>query len=271
MKVFLLVVAGALLLPRWAPAQRLAATQPPVACHVGLTKTPLYRSAADTSGRPSRYLFSQEETSVVGRFSPRWVVVKHDGFLYLTPAARLSDYDPADATPPPLDPQTQLITYQGVVLVPGATQAELFARAQAWVARAYPLHNAEIERQDPAAGQLALRGTRLVALRTSYDHVARPSCAGVVTHQLTIYVKDGRYKFILTNLRHDARGTPNLRSGGPLEPDKANLSGYAGLGSGKPWADLKQAATRDIRGLLASLQAALTLGQAPPAADPSKF
>jgi hypothetical protein len=89
--------------------------------------------------------------------------------------------------------------------------------------------------------------------------VLRSSYAGVVRHTLTIYVKDGRYKYILSNLAHNAKGTPDLKSGGALEKDNASLYGYAGLGSHKPWADLKVAATRDVRHLLAGLEEAMTL------------
>lgn len=246
------------LLPLAALAQRPVATGPPLTYHVGLTKAPLYRSLSDTLGRPSFLLPSQAEALVVGRYSARWVVVRREGFLYFLPGQKLSDYDPEDASPLPIDPQTQLITYQGVVEVPGVSQADLYARASAWLAQTYGPADATVESQGPAAGQLVVKGTRRAAVRNTYDGVLRSTYAGVVRHTLTIYVKEGRYKYMLTNLTHDAAGTPNLRSGGPLEQPKASLYGYAGLGSQKPWADLKQDATRDARQLADSLQAAMT-------------
>lgn len=72
-------------------------------------------------------------------------------------------------------------------------------------------------------------------------------------------MKDGRYKYVLTGLTHDATSVPNLRSGGALEQDRASLFGCAGLGSQKPWEKLKVEATRDVRHLMADLQAAMTL------------
>lgn len=266
MKATCLLLHGALLLPLAAAAQ-LAATKPPVTYHVGLTKAPLYRSAADTAGKPSRYLFSQAEATVVGQFSPRWVVVQQDGFFYLTPAAKLPDYDPADAEPLPLDPRTRLITYEGVVPVPGVTQADLYARAAAWVAQTYT--PADTVTRQPAQGELLVRGARPAVLYRPFQGVPRPVFAGAVRHTLTIYVKDGRYKYQLTNLAHRAGGAPNLNSGGPLEQDRANLFGYLGLGSQKSWEDLKVAATRDARHLTESLQLALT-GQKAPATPPKK-
>ncbi|GAA4506149.1 hypothetical protein GCM10023172_35040 [Hymenobacter ginsengisoli] len=251
-------------------AQKIQATKPPISYHIGLTKAPLYNSA-DTLHRPNRYLPSQAEAVVVGPFSPGWVVVRQDGFLYITPIAKLRDYDPEDATPPPISPASQLITYEGVVQVPGASQAVLFERARAWVSQAYNLQNAEITQQDAATGQIVLRGARLVALRNTYDNVPRSSYAGVVRHTLSIYVKDGRYKYVLSNLTHDALKTPHLNSGGPLEQDHANLFGYVGLGSRKPWTDLKVEALRDVRHLLDGLQTAMTLQKPQRRKDPSDF
>ena len=249
----------ALALPLGATAQRLRETAPPLTYHVGLQKAPLYRSFGDTVlNKPSFYLPSQSEAVVVGKVSPRWVVAKRESFLYLLPVRALSDYDPEDAAPLPLDAQTQLITYQGVVEVPGVTQADLYARATAWVNQTYNPADRKIAQQDPATGELTLQGNRPAAVYKVYEGVLRKSYAGVVRHSLAIYVKDGRYKYVFTNLAHDAAGTPQMQSGGPLEQDKASLFGYIGLGSTKPWTEIKQEATRDVRNLAYSLQEAMT-------------
>lgn len=250
--------ACVLLVPLAASAQTLRATLPPITYHVGRVAAPLFPSA-DTLRRPSFFLPSLSEAVVVGRVSPKLVVVRREGFLYVTPANRLSDYDPEDVNPLPLDPQTQLITYQGVVEMPTVSQADLYARALAWVAATYPAADKVLEQQDPQAGQLLIKGRRPVVTRALYEGVLRSSYAGVVRHTLTIYVKDGRYKYVLTDLTHDALGTPALHSGGPLEQEKANLYGYAGLGSKKAWDELKTDATRDARHLTESLRAAMTL------------
>lgn len=246
-------------LPLVATAQRLRETAAPIIYHVGLQKAPLYRSFGDTIiNKPSFYLPSQSEAVVVGKVSSRWVVTKREGFLYLLPVRTLSDYDPEDASPLPIDAQTQLITYQGVVEVPGVSQADLYARAAAWVNQTYNPADRKMEQQDPATGQLTLQGNRPAAVYNVYEGVLRKSYAGVVRHTLSIYVKDGRYKYVFTNLTHDAMGTLHLQSGGPLEQDKASLFGYVGLGSTKPWTEIKQEATRDVRNLTYSLQEAMT-------------
>jgi len=252
-----------LVLPLAASAQRLVATSPPITYHVGLNKAPLY-SNADTLRRPSLLLPSQSAVVVVGQFSPRLVIVKHEGFLYLTPISKLSDYDPADAAPLPVDSENQRITYQGVVQVPGVSQADLYTRAAAWVAHAYSPPT-QVKPQ-PDAGELTVKGQRIITLYTTYADVMRRSYAGVVHHTLTIYVKDGRYKYVLTDLTHDATGVPSLRSGGALEQEHASLFGYVGIGSRQSWEELKVEATRDVRHLMADLQAAMTLQPVQPLA-----
>lgn len=250
--------ACVLLLPLAASAQTLRATLPPITYHVGRVAAPLF-SSADTLRRPSFMLPSFSEAVVVGRVSPKVVVVRREGFFYAMPVNRLSDYDPDDTNPLPLDPQTRLITYQGIVEVPGVSQADLYARASAWVAATYPTGDNVLAQQNPQAGQLLIKGQRPAVTRALYNGVLRSSYAGVVRHTLAIYVKDGRYKYVLTDLTHDALGTPSLHSGGPLEQEKASLYGYAGLGSRKAWDELKTDATRDARHLLDSLQVAMTL------------
>lgn len=253
-----LLAALAALLPLCGQAQRLAESHPPVYYHVGPLRAPLYRTP-DTLQKPSKFLPSQSVAHVVGEISPRWVVVKEQGFLYLTAAAALADYDPADALAPPLDASTHRIAYQGVVQVPGTTQADLLARARAWVAKTYDQQSAQLTRDDAASGQLQLQGTQLAHVYQDFQGIPRRTYAGVVHYALSIYVKDGRYKYVLTDFVHEAQNSPTLRSGGPLEAKRASLYGYAGLGSFENWSELKTEALRNARALVASLEEAMTL------------
>jgi hypothetical protein len=79
-------------LPLAATAQKLVATAPPKTYVAGKEKIPLYRTAADTAGKPSGFNIQPlSEVMVVGQFSPHWAIVKHDGFLYLASSASLKD------------------------------------------------------------------------------------------------------------------------------------------------------------------------------------
>lgn len=258
MKFLLFSLLGIAALPLAGAAQSLPDSHPPIYYRVGQQRAPLYRSARDTSRAADLFLPSQSLANIVGELSPRWAVAKREGFLYLLPTATLVNYDPADADPLPIDAATHRISYQGVVQVPGASQAELYRRARAWVGQAYTQQNADITRDDPAAGELQLHGDQLVQKYQDFNGVPRGTYAGVVRHTLTVYVKDNRYKYVLTDFVHDAQSTPNLHSGGPLEQKHANLFGYVGLGSAQPWMELKTDALRNARALVTSLEEAMT-------------
>jgi hypothetical protein len=242
-------------LPLVASAQKLVASQPPVTYRVGSESASLYRTAADTANKSKWFLSPGEEAYVVGRYSPHWVIVQRTGALYLLAAQRLPGYSPADLDPLPIDPQTHRITYEGVVEVPGVSKSDLFTRANAWVVHAYRSANDVVQMQDKEAGQLIVKG------------LTRVSIGGVVRHTLTIYVKDGRYKYVLTDLTHDASGVQNGVSGGPLERSPESFSGFGNMGK-KNWAEIQRRAGQDAHLLTADLQAAMALKGTK---DPSDF
>ena len=248
-----LTVAGA------AQAQKLTAAHPSVTYKVGKEPAYLYREPADTTSKSSQFLSPSEEAYVVGEFSPRWAVVKRSGALYLTPARKLVNYDTGDSQPLPIDSQTGRITYEGVVEVPGISKADLYTRANAWVAHSYRSAQDVIQLNDKEAGQLIVKGLARVT--------SRGSDFGVVHHTLTVYVKDGRYKYVLTDFTHDASSAPNIQSAGPLEQPAGQLFAL-NMGAGKPWADIKRETAADARRLMASLQTAMTLQGIK---DPSDF
>jgi len=200
---------------------------------------------------------------VVGDYSPRWAVVKRTGVLYLIKGQNLIGYAVGDGAPAPIDAKTGLITYEGVVAVPGVTQAALYARANAWIANTYRSANAVIEMQNKEAGQLIAKGLVPVTIRS----LGMANDGGVVRHTLTIYVKDNKYKYVLTGLTHEATGAPNLYSGGALEQQTGHLFPLD-IGAGKAWAEIKRQGTQDARRLVESLQAAMTLTGLK---DPSDF
>lgn len=255
-----------LLLPVVANAQKLVATHPSVTYRVGSEPAMLYRESADTANKSKFFLSPNEDAYVVGEFSPHWAIVKRTGALYLTPTSRLANYNSAatkanqaaDAAGLPIDPITKLITYEGVVEVPGVSKADLYTRAYAWVAKAYRSANDVVQMNDKEAGQLVAKGNMRVTARA----LGIDMDAGIVRHTLSIYAKDGKYKYVLTNLTHeDSR--PKAPSVGPLEQENLPF----GM-SKKVWANMKGKANRDARRLVSELQTAMTLKGMK---DPSEF
>jgi hypothetical protein len=162
-----------------------------------------------------------------------------------------------DGTQLPLDADTHLITYQGVVETPGATKDQLYTRAYDWMLRTFRTSNNVVQKKD--AGQVVGSG--------AWPIILFHQDAGQVVHTLTVYVKDGRYKYVLSNLTHQSEGADAMkgfRSGGPLEQTDVRLNPM--FFGNKQWNNVRQQANTEAKKLLVSLQSAMN-----GAKDPSDF
>lgn len=95
---------------------------------------------------------------------------------------------------PPLDSTSGRIAYQAVVPVPGAPQDELYRRAREWFASTFTGYKEVVSVEDPAGGELAgtyHSVTDSYLLLTNYPYE--------LWRTLHVYVKQGRYRYELTN------------------------------------------------------------------------
>jgi len=107
----------------------------------------------------------------------------------------------------PKDPATGRYKYQGVVTVDGVPSDELYRRAKAWVAAAYESSTDVIKLDDQPGGQLIARGSFTVPFFLGFAWVK---------HTWTIEIKDGRYRYTLTDYLFDTGSWS-----APLEEDKS--------------------------------------------------
>ena len=116
----------------------------------------------------------------------------------------------------PIDTSTGRITYTEVItLNESISKGELFSRAKACFTSLFKNSKSVIQNEDSEAGSITGKGNFSVfarALGTNYD-------GGVINFTLTIGVKSGRYKYIITDFSHDAGGT-KMPSGGNIENGK---------------------------------------------------
>ncbi len=245
----------AVLLPLAASAQKLQATAPPAEYEVN-KKAFLYRTPADTAaGTSSYFLYPSEEATIVGEFSPRWAIAKRTGFLFLISIKDIRDYK-SDLLP--TDPETKQFTYQAVNEVAGVNKADLFSRAFEWVAQSYNSAQNVVQMQDKEAGKIIIKAIHSVSSK-GYD-------TGTVSYTLSIYVKDGRYKYILTDFIHKAPVlSKEIHSGGALENTQPKVALFK---SAKIWMDIRRSTDLRSRLLIRSLESAMTLKGAK---DPSDF
>lgn len=156
----------------------------------------------------------------------------------------------ADGTPLPYDADTHLLTYQGVVEVAGATQAQLYVRARDWAAKTSSTNNAS-QPEGTTTDQVVTKGTWPVTI--SMLGMTYP--AGFVQYTLSIYVKEGRYKYVLTNLTHGSTGQGDgPAAAGPLEQANAQL---IPMGGKRLWEGVRKQAHADAQQLVTDLQRAM--------------
>jgi hypothetical protein len=97
----------------------------------------------------------------------------------------------------PVDPDTKLITYKEVVTVPG-NPSELFNRAIEWVNKQYKNPTDATKVRNPATGLIEI--IHRIELTKDEKGVMRP--AGIVDYSLKIEMKEGRYRYTITNFNY---------------------------------------------------------------------
>jgi len=144
----------------------------------------------------------------------------------------------------PIDSTSNRITYTAVVDMPEATKDQLYIRANEWFARTYNSSQKVLQVQDQEAGKLIGKALSKSTLK-GYD-------AGYIKYTISVFVKDGKYKYEVTDLTHE-KGSSSLGSGGALENSKAGTMSIMG----KQWASIKTQADDQMRTLISSLELAM--------------
>lgn len=107
----------------------------------------------------------------------------------------------------PIDTTTKMITYTDVVNVDTSiSKQELYSRAREWFAKAYNSSQSVIQMDDKENGKIVGKALTQVyhkSLGSNYP-------SGHINYTISIYLKDGRYKYEVTNFYH----TGQLVSGG---------------------------------------------------------
>jgi hypothetical protein len=100
--------------------------------------------------------------------------------------------------PLPVDPDTRLITYKEVVHIDG-TKTELFNRAIAWINKEYKNPVDVTKVRNPESGLIEILH-RIEISSKEPGGVKKP--AGLVDYTLRIELKEGRYRYTITNFTH---------------------------------------------------------------------
>ena len=225
---------------------------------------PAYRSFADTTGKPFTKLFAHSTATVTGRVGTRWAVLKKGENEYLVRTSDLpatSQQMVATAIPLkpiPFDPATGRMLYTDVVQVPGASQAELYARAKLWFADTFKSAKDVVQAEDKETGIIqgtAFQGIAVVVMGTYSPQK--------LWYTVKIALKEGRYKYDITEFRvqpYSSQYTPYLGEPVPAEA-------YISLDQKKGTAlRIARSARREVAAAGTLLVSSITTGMGKPAA-----
>lgn len=149
-----------------------------------------------------------------------------------------------------VDKETGLVTFTGVVRVDSTlSKAELYSRAREWFARTYNDADKVLSMDDRASGKLLGKAFQNIKIYSSYEKMH---------YQISVFVKDGRYKYEITNLRYQDYGT-DADPFRPRVPAETHfVRGYYKNGKTRPVSDrYRRATVEGIQSLIASLEASM--------------
>lgn len=112
----------------------------------------------------------------------------------LAQKSKLPEYPPM-----PVDKDSKLITYDGVSKVDGKSSGELYDRAFEWVKGYYKNPMEKLRKQDRDNGEMEVFA-RFPIYAYDKKGAKTTSQAGLIQYTLTLQFKDGRYRYVITNI-----------------------------------------------------------------------
>ena len=112
----------------------------------------------------------------------------------------------------PINLKTGKVSYEGVFKVEGASATDLYIKANEWFARTFNSAKNVIQMQDKEAGKIIGKGAIEVE-KSGYPN-------GVFDFTIKFTAKEGRYRYVITDIAHDKRGSALNGSGGAIENEK---------------------------------------------------
>ncbi len=97
----------------------------------------------------------------------------------------------------PLDAETNMVSYSGVVDATGISQKEMYARTIMWVKEFYPIPSSVLQVQDSVNMKIVCKG-KFDAKKTLKNGTQQTGER--ILYNLTVQFKEGRYKYEITKV-----------------------------------------------------------------------
>lgn len=124
------------------------------------------------------------------------------------------------------------LNYSEVIQVDGVDKAELYNRAINWFTNSFRSPNNVIQYNDKDAGQITAKA--LFEYNPTF-FVGSGPVKGYIRYTVSIYVKDGRYKYEITDFTHDPTAS-NAKSVGVIT-DAVDYPGVEKRKANQQWMD----------------------------------
>jgi len=150
---------------------------------------------------------------------------------------------------------SQEFKFEEVVIVDSTTtKEELFNRARSWFGKTYNNEKYVITTEDKNSGEISGNGSMNYRSNRMYFGVA--AVEGDIDYKINIYVKDGRYKYIIHSFRHSGTsiGIYAPISYGILTNSSDAPKPSRGGANNKAWNDIKDVATNKIKKIVQGLK-----------------
>lgn len=152
-----------------------------------------------------------------------------------------------------------IIKYSGIVVIEGATKEQLYQRARSWFNDAFKSSKDVIQIQDKETGEIAGKGiiksSITVRMFGSHDYEAPFSFS------MKVFVKDGKFKYDITNFDNYEFGTNRVSPLGVLTSSTecpVKWPGYSQKRMDEVWASAKQNIEPKVTSLISSLKKSMS-------------
>ncbi len=150
------------------------------------------------------------------------------------------------------------LTYTEIVKVDSVSKSELYNRAKIWFATTYNSANDVIQMENKDEGEII---GRAIITYSPTVYFASEQTRGVIKYTVKLFVKDGRYKYEITDFIHDPYGNKYGKSSMGLittNDECPNPKPSAKGWSNKVWADIKALIEENMISLISSIKQGMT-------------
>lgn len=148
----------------------------------------------------------------------------------------------------PKNENTGKVTFESVVIVDSLSSEQLYLKSRFWLSNVFVKSKNVIDLEDPINKTIIAKGNTPVIIKGNFGDEP----GGYVSFKLSLFFRDGRYRYILTDFEHVYDGEKSgFGSGGALENEKPACGNF--FLTKKNWQRIKQQTDVVAKGLVNSL------------------